>query len=70
MLRYTEKPGGVTFSARIQPRAAKNQISGVLEVLRRRIAIAWGAASRNKMIHVKGMDAAYLKTVLKTREVE
>lgn len=29
MLRYTEKQGGITFNARIQPRAAKNQISGV-----------------------------------------
>lgn len=94
MLRYTEKPGGVTFSARIQPRAAKNQISGVhdgalkiritappvegaaneacigivaqvLGVPRSRVAIIGGATSRNKMLHVNGIDAAHLLATLK-----
>jgi uncharacterized protein len=93
-LKITQHKEGIQFFAAIQPRASKNEISGVMNgalkirltsppvegaankacikflakqlgISASRVDIVGGLTSKNKIIHVEGMDeSAFLQKVL------
>ncbi len=94
VLNITQHKKGIQFSAAIQPRASKNEISGVMNgalkirltsppvegaankacikylaktlgISASRVDIVGGLTSKNKIIHIEGMDeSAFLQKVL------